>query len=209
MAGLVSVLSIRDCFVPIETARRILGLPGRCSGVMAELGETGRADAVARLYASGEVGRVTAKTELEEAIGGQLGKAVGLIRLAVVIGSIVALAVVVNTMSMHLLEREVEFAALIALGYGRLPISRMVLAEVVAMGFAALLIAVPVALGVARCLNAALSRVWFRIDTFVGMEEFAAALLIPFLLLPLGAAPALRRIFGLDVAQAVRRHAIE
>ena len=209
VAGLVSVLSIRDCFVPIETARRILGLPGRCSGVMAELGETGRADAVARLYASGEVGRVTAKTELEEAIGGQLGKAVGLIRLAVVIGSIVALAVVVNTMSMHLLEREVEFAALIALGYGRLPISRMVLAEVVAMGFAALLIAVPVALGVARCLNAALSRVWFRIDTFVGMEEFAAALLIPFLLLPLGAAPALRRIFGLDVAQAVRRHAIE
>lgn len=209
VAGLVSVLSIRQCFVPIETARRILGLPGKCSGVMAGLGGIGRAEAEARLYASGDVGRVTAKAELEKAIGEQLAKGVGLIRIAIVIGSIVALAVVINTMSMHLLEREGEFATLIALGYGRLPLSRMVLAEVVAMGLAALLIAVPVALGVARCLNAELSRVWFRIDTSVGMEEFAMALLIPFLLLPLGAAPALRHVFGLDVAQAVRRHAIE
>ena len=38
---------------------------------------------------------------------------------------------------------------------------------------------------------------------------FGAALLVPFLLLPLGAAPALRHVFTLDVARAVRARAIE
>lgn len=209
VAGLVSLLSTRQCFVPIQTARRILGLPGKCSGVMAKLGGAGRAGVEKRLYASRDVGRVTTKLELENAMDEQLAKGTGLIWIAVVIGSIVALAVVVNTMSMNILEREGEFATLISLGYGRLPLSRMVLTEVVAMGLAALVIAVPVALGVAHCMNAELSRVWFRIDTYIKPEEFGLALLVPFLLLPLGAAPALWHVFKLDIARAVRRRAIE
>ncbi|MDD5557373.1 MAG: ABC transporter permease [bacterium] len=209
VTGLVSLLSTRQCFVPIGTARRILGLRGKCSGIMAGLGGADRVEVERRLYASRAVARVTARADLEEAIDEQLAKAAGVLRIAVVLGSIVALAVMVNTMSMHILEREGEFATLVSLGYGRLPLSRMVLTEVLAMGLAALVIAVPVALGVAHWMNAELSRVWFRIDTAVTPREFGITLLVPFLLLPLGAAPALRHVFTLDAAQAVRRHAIE
>jgi len=209
VVGLVSLLSTRQCFVPIETARHLLGLPGKCSGVMAKLNGAGRVEVEKRLYSSRDVGRVTAKPELEDAINEQLAKGTGLIWIAVIIGSIVALAVVVNTMSMNILEREGEFATLMSLGYGRLPLSRMVLTEVVAMGLAALVIAVPVALGVAHCMNAELSRVWFHIDTSIKLKEFGMTLLVPFLLLPLGAGPALRHVFKLDIARAVRRRVIE
>ncbi len=209
VTGLVSLLSTRQCFVPIETARRILDLPGKCSGVMAKLGAADRAEVEKRLYASRGISRITAKSELEKAINDQLGKGTRLIWLAVIIGSVVALAIVINTMSMNILERDGEFATLMSLGYGRLPLIGMVLTEVLAMGVAASVIAVPAALGVAYCMNAELSRVWFSIDTCLKLRDFVTTLLVPFLLLPLGAGPALRHVFRLDIARAVRAHIIE
>lgn len=209
VAGLASLLSSRQCFVPIETARRILNLPGKCSGVMAKLGAAGRAEVAKRLYASRDVGRVTAKSELEKAINDQLEKGTGLIWLAVIIGSVVAVAILINTMSMNILDREGEFATLMSLGYGRLPLARMVLTEALVMGVVALIIAAPMAVGIAHFMNAELGRVWFHIDTYLKLRDFVITLLAPFMLLPLGAAPALRHVLTLDIARAVRARIIE
>lgn len=209
VTGLVSLLSSRQCFVPIETARRILGLTGKCSGFIAKLNGAESAEAEKLLYSSQDVRRVTVKSDLEHAINELCAKGTGLISLAVIIGSVVALTIVINTMSMNILEREGEFATLMSLGYGRLPLARMVLTEVLVMGVLALVIAVPVAVGIAQCMNAELSRFWFRIDTYVTLKDFMMTLLLPFLLLPLGALPALGHVFRLNIAQAVRQHVIE
>jgi putative ABC transport system permease protein len=209
VAGLVSLLSSRQCFVPIETARRIFRLQGKCLGVTARLEGVRSAEVEKRLYSSSDVRRVTAKSELENAIHDQLAKGTGLIWLAIVIGSVVALAIVINTMSMNILERDMEFATLMSLGYGRLPLSGMVLTEVLVMGIAALVIAAPVTVGIAGLMNAELSRVWFNIDTCLRLRDFVTALFVPFMLLPIGAAPALRHVFRLDIARAVRERIIE
>ena len=209
VAGLISSLSTGQAYVPLETARRILGLEAECSGFMAKLDGTGVAEAKERLYASDLVSRVTIRSKLESVIEQQLTKATNLIALAVVIGAVVTLAIVINTMSMNILEREGEFATLMSLGYGRQPLARMVLTEVFAMGIAALLLAVPIAVGIARYMNAELSHIWFHIDTYVTMKDFEMTLLLPFLLLPLAAVPALRHVFRLNIALVVREHVIE
>ncbi|MDP8249232.1 MAG: ABC transporter permease [Candidatus Tritonobacter lacicola] len=209
VAGLISSLSTGQAYVPLETARRILGLEAECSGFMAKLDGTGAAGAKERLYASDLVSRVTVRSKLESVIEQQLAKATNLIALAVVIGAVVTLAIVINTMSMNILEREGEFATLMSLGYGRLPLARMVITEVFAMGIAALVLAVPIAVGIARYMNAELSHVWFHIDTYVTLKDFEMTLLLPFLLLPLAAVPALRHVFRLNIALVVREHVIE
>ena len=209
VAGLISALSTGQAYVPIDTARRILGLGGRCSGFMARLGGADAAAAGKMLYASGRVSRVTLRSELEDAIHAQLAKATRLIALAIAMGAVVALAILINTMSMNILEREGEFATLMSLGYGRPALSGMVLTEALAMGIAALALAVPVAVGIARLMNAALGSVWFQIDTVVTMRDLLTSLLPPFLLLPLAALPALRHVFTLDIASVVRQRAIE
>lgn len=209
VAGLVSALSTGQAYAPIEAARRVLGLGNACSGFMAAMGEADAASARKTLYASGRVGRVTLRTELEAAIHAQLAKATRLISLAISLGAVVALALLINTMSMNILEREGELATLMSIGYGRCAISGMVLLEVIVMGLVSLALAPAVAAGIAALMNAALSRVWFRIDTVVTAGDLLRSLLPPFLLLPLAAAPALRRVFSLDIAQAVRSHAIE
>jgi ABC-type antimicrobial peptide transport system permease subunit len=129
--------------------------------------------------------------------------------MAIAMGAVVALAILINTMSMNILEREGEFATLMSLGYGRPALSGMVLTEVLAMGIAALALAVPIAVGIAILMNAELGRVWFRIDTVVTMRDLLASLLPPFLLFPLAALPALRHVFTLDIASVVRQRAIE
>lgn len=209
VAGLISALSTGQAYAPIETARRILGLEGRCSGFMAAVDGADAEAAEKTLYASGLVSRVTLRSELEAAIHGQLSKATRLIALAIVLGAVVAFALLVNTMSMNILEREGEFATLMSLGYGRRAISGMVRMEVLAMGLVSLALAPAVAAGIAALMNAALSRVWFRIDTVVTARDLLTSLLPPFILLPLAAAPALRHVFSLDIAQVVRQRAIE
>lgn len=209
VAGLVSSLSTGQAYVPIGTARRILGMGDDCSGFMASAGAADAAEARKKLYASDLVSRVTLKSELEAAIHGQLAKATRLITLAIVLGAVVALALLVNTASMNVLEREGEFATLMSLGYGRRPITMMVLAEVLATGLVSLALAPAVAAGIAWVMNASLSRVWFRIDTVVTARDLLISLLPPFIALPLAAAPALRHIFSLDIAAVVRRHVIE
>ena len=208
-AGLISSLSTGQVYVPINTARRILGLQNEASGFMARLNGTGVKEAQDRLYASERVARVTVKAKLEDAIKGQLAKATSLIALAVIMGSIVALAIVVNTMSMNILEREGEFATLMSLGYGRLPLTRMILTEVGVMGIASLVCAVPIAVGIAHYMNVELSHVWFKIDTYVTWRDCGISLLLPFLLLPVAAVPALLHVFRINLALVVREHVIE
>lgn len=209
VAGLISSLSTGQAYAPIGTARRILGLGNRCTGFMARIDGAGEAAARKKLYSSGLVNRVTLRSELSGAINTQLEKATRLIMLAVILGAVVALAIVVNTMSMNILERKGEFATLMSLGYGRLPLAGMVLTEVIAMGSASLALAVPVAAGIAHYMNAELSRVWFQIDTCMTMRDLLVSLGIPFLLLPAAAVPALLHVFKLDVAQVVRERTIE
>jgi putative ABC transport system permease protein len=209
VAGFISSLSTGQAYVPIETARRMLGLKKECSGFMARLNGTGVAEVKERLYASERVNRVTVRSKLESVIDAQLAKVTNLIVLAVIIGAVVTLAIVINTMTMNILEREGEFATLMSLGYGRLPLARMVLTEVFVMGVTALALAVPVAVVIARYMNGELSQVWFHIDMYVTLKDFGLSLLLPFLLLPLAAVPALRHVFRLNIALVVREHVIE
>ena len=209
VVGFVSSLSIGQAYVPIGTGRSILDLEGKCSGFMARFGAADPEEVEKNLYASTRVGRVTIREELERAISDQLSKATELITLAVIMGALVALAIVINTMSMNILEREGEFATLMSLGYGRPPLARMVLTEVCNMGALALVLAVPVAFGIALYMNAQLSQVWFQIDTYFRWGNLAVCLIVPFLLLPLATVPALRQAFGLNIALVVRQRVIE
>jgi len=208
VVGLFTSLSTGQAYVPVETARRIMGIKGD-SGFMARLQDTNVTEAKGNLYGSPLVSRVTVNAELESAINDQLKKATDMIVLAVFIGAFVALAIVINTMSMNILERESEFATLMSLGYGRMPLARMVLTEICVMGISALVLSVPIAFGIAHYMNAELSKIWFHIDTYVKLKDLALSLLVPFLLLPVAALPALHHVFRIDVALVVRKRSIE
>ena len=208
VVGLFTSLSTGQAYVPIDTARRIMGIKGD-SGFMARLNGTGPAAAKTSLYGSHLVSRVTVNAELVRAVNDQLKKITELIVLAAFFGAFVALAIMINTMSMNILERESEFATLMSLGYGRMPLARMVLTEICVMGICALVLSVPIAFGIAHYMNAELSKIWFHIDTYVKVKDLALSLLVPFLLLPVAALPAMRHVFRINVALVVRKSTIE
>jgi len=208
IVGVLSDAVLDLAVVPLALARDICDLPEKSSGLFLQ-SSAPSPEIVPRLYASGIVGRVTEKNQLVGQIRQLLGVMVVVLDIAAAVSIFVAVVFVVSSINLSVLENEGEFATLRAIGYGSLPMARILLTEAFACAMGAAILSLPAAVLVNAYLNHRLAQAWFRVDNFFFPSE-ASKVLLPYLaLIPAAAFPGLRHIMRLDLSRASRARGAE
>jgi putative ABC transport system permease protein len=124
-----------------------------------------------------------------------------------VLGGVMAFALIFNTLSANVMERAVELTALRTLGMGRATIGRLVTAENLLLTVVALVPGLLVAYVAAAGFMASFSSDLFRFDLAVRPTTFVGTAGIILVVALLSQWPSLRAVSRLDLARVVRERA--
>jgi putative ABC transport system permease protein len=124
-----------------------------------------------------------------------------------VLGGVMAFALVFNTMSANVAERATELAALRTMGMAPATIGRLLAAENLVLTLIALVPGLLVAAILAAAFMASFSSDLFRFDLAVRPTTFLGTAAVIIAVAILSQVPSLRAASGLDLARVVREHA--
>jgi putative ABC transport system permease protein len=207
LVGIFSGALPGESYAPLATAQRWLDMDGQGNGAFLRTGANfPRADA---LYSLDRVGRVTEKSILVGEFVAHLKEIAAIIYLAFAFSLAVALLFVFSTTSFSVLKREPEYATLRTLGFSDAIVVKIVLIEIIVIGIAGLLLALPAGIAISIFLNKVLSQAWFTIDTVVTMQDALIVLIPALFLFPLTGWPPIRSIRAAGLVQQIRRRAVE
>lgn len=127
--------------------------------------------------------------------------------LMLVLGGIMAFALIFNTLSANVMERAVELTALRALGMGRATIGRLVTAENLLLTMVALVPGLLVAYVAAAEFMGSFSSDLFQFDLAVRPTTFLGTAAVILVVALLSQWPSLRAVSRLDLASVVRERA--
>ncbi|MGH9391394.1 MAG: ABC transporter permease, partial [Vicinamibacteria bacterium] len=128
-----------------------------------------------------------------------------LLYFGIILSSVVAVLCLISGITVTMLDREVEYASLEAIGYGNGSIARIVLTEVFVQGVLAMIASVPLGIAIAYYLNVRMGATWFEIRTILEPRDFIAVLGVSFPSFFLAALPGLWHLFRLNMPEVVRK----
>ncbi len=204
VAGVARSLATEQAYLPRAGAARLLGLPGRATGVLVA---ATAADA-RRLRADPAVARVTSKASALAAERELLDELTGLISVLQAISLGVGALFLVSTLALSYLDRRGEFATLAALGYGRRQIGAAVAGEALTQTLLAAALSVPLGILIASPLSRRIAEAWFEIGLHPEVPSFLLVIVPALGLALLAAAHATRRALRLNIAATVRARLI-
>ena len=204
VAGVARTLATEQAYLPRAEAARLLGLPGRSTGVLL----TGSEADARRLRADPAVARVTSKASALAAERELLGELTGLISVLQAISLGVGALFLVSTLALSYLDRRGEFATLAALGYGRRQIGAAVAGEALTQTLLAAALSVPLGILIASPLSQRIAEAWFEIGLHPKAPSFLLVIVPALGLSLLAAAHATRRALRLNIAATVRARLI-
>ncbi len=204
VAGIARTLATEQSYLPRGEAGRLLGLPGRATGVLV----AGDAAAARRLRAEPAIARVTSKSSALTASRELLDELTGLISVLQAISLAVGALFLVSTLTLSYLDRRGEFATLAALGYGRAQIGAAVAGEALAQTLLAAALSIPLGVLIASPLSRRIAEAWFDIGLHAEAPSFLWVIVPALALALLAAAHATRRALRLDIAATVRARLI-
>ncbi len=204
VAGIARTLATEQTYLPRAEAARLLGLPGRATGLLV----AGNATAARRLRADPAVARVTSKASAISAERELLAELTGLISVLQAISLGVGALFLVSTLTLSYLDRRGEFATLAALGYGRSQIGAAVAGEALAQTLVAAALSIPLGVLIASPLSQRISEAWFEIGLHPKPPSFLLVIGPALALALLAAAHATRRALRLNIAATVRARLI-
>ncbi|NJD28206.1 MAG: FtsX-like permease family protein [Chloroflexi bacterium] len=211
IAGFVDEPLGTQAYTTLATVARAAGLPGSDPPVQAALVrfEPG-ADAVAvrdRLAESPSVVAVVNTQALYDIAQQFLGLFYAFVGVMLVLGGIMAFALIFNTLSANVMERAVELTALRALGMPASTIGRIVTTENVLLTVIALLPGLVVAYVLAAVFMASFSSDLFQFELAVRPTTFLGTAVAIVVVALLSQLPSLRTVRRLDLAKVVRERA--
>ena len=208
VVGLMSDMTVGQAYVPLATAQALFGMEGQANDLMGTVGRP-VAEVQERLYAHEAVKEVFTRVEIERAMEEYMGNLDGIIHASIGVGVGIALLFLFGSVVMNLLEREMEYATLRALGYDAGRISRMVLTELLLEGTTAVLLSAPLAVLLALFINHQSSQIYFPIATVVKGTDLMRVSLWALVAIPLASLPALRHLFRMNIATVVRQKVMD
>jgi len=155
------------------------------------------------------VAKVTSKASVAAAFQKMMSEMLGLVYLASGVSVFVAMLFIVMSVNVVISERQVEYATLKCLGYGRGRLSATILAQAFGEGGLAALVSIPLGLALAMYLNAQMSRAWYEVVNIIHPTDVAQILALAFVLIPVSSYPGLRMLDRLDIVGALGTRAIE
>lgn len=153
------------------------------------------------------VGAVVDSRALYDMAQDFLGLFYAFVGVMLVLGSVMAFALLLNTLSANIMERSVELIALRSLGMSAATIGRLVTAENVVLTVAALVPGLAIAYVAAALFMASFSSDLFRFDLEVRPTTILGTALAIVAVALLSQLPALRAVNRLELARVVRERA--
>jgi len=123
------------------------------------------------------------------------------------LGSVLAFAFVLSMLGFLLLEREVEYVTLRAMGYGPLDVAQSVLVEVALLASLGIALSVPAWTAMAYALRAPMAEAWLSVPLDFRAHDFATVAAPTLLAALLAAVPGVRGIMRLDLTAVLRARA--
>jgi putative ABC transport system permease protein len=199
VVGLLSDASIGELYVPLAVARAFLAAPGGASGLFTTLDRP--LDDVRRaLHRTGNVARVFGKADVVAGADEYVKLARAEAEVTTGLQLAIAVLLVFTSLQLHVEERERDFAILRILGHRGRTIVAIGLLEVLAVGVLGLAASIPLGRWLAGVLARAMSTAWFEMPLVLHAGDWAKVFVPALLLLPLAAAPGLRRILTRNLA---------
>ena len=192
VVGILGGITINIATIPIETGRALWGLPDMATAVHVASTQP-REALVASLRALPDVQHVTVMDDARAHANKLFSASRVVISITLLLGVIVAVIYLAVLAAADVLERSADLATLRALGWRDRSMLSLCLTEVIVRGYAALLLALPVAPYVARWI---LDRIGEANHYSVALHHdawmYGAMAALVGLLVPLGALPAWR-----------------
>jgi putative ABC transport system permease protein len=204
VGGIARTLATEQSYLPRSQAARLLGLPGRATGVLVDASSA----AARRLGADPSVARVTSRASALVAERELLDELTRLISVLQAISLGVGALFLVSTLTLSYLDRRGEFATLAALGYGRRQIGAAVAGEALTQTILAAALSIPLGVLIASPLSQRIAEAWFEIGLHPEAPSFLLVILPALGLALLAAAHATRRALRLNIAATVRARLI-
>jgi putative ABC transport system permease protein len=206
VAGITSGISGQAIYAPRAVAERVLDLAQMNTALLVKFSRGAKPkEVVTSLYDDPDVARVTTRSLVADAVRAIIQEFWAIIYVAAGLAVGVAVLFVVTSLTLTVLEREGEMATMEAIGFGRGILRRILFSEAIAQMALAVVLAMPIAWLLAVYLNDRMSAIWFEMQTYGRVRDFAAVLLPALLLAPAGALPGLRHVLTLDIAETVRQ----
>jgi putative ABC transport system permease protein len=204
VSATVDELMSSVAYVPLADAQSWAGQPGAFNGVYARV-EPGQSKQVqAALYAMPGVGAVQLKSVQQSDWQSLMGLFYTIIGTIMLFAVVMAFALLFNTMTVNVLEREREFATMRALGTGRRTIGLLLSTESVILWALATIPGWLLGYWVARQMGSAFQSDLFAFPVIVNPLTYIVTALAVLLTMLLAALPALRRVTHLNLAEATR-----
>ncbi|MDD5084434.1 MAG: FtsX-like permease family protein [Candidatus Omnitrophica bacterium] len=208
VVGLTSRISSGEIYVPRGTAEKILGLGGKVTSVMIKSAMP--ADKLEQtLLSEPFVERVVFKREMEKSVTESISQITNVVYLAIALGTAIAVLVMVNSITINVMDQEREFVILSSLGHKNFFLLRIVFAQALVMGVTAMALCIPISIALAYIVNWQASRAWFNVSTTLVWTDFLKVTLPALLCIPLATIPGLFYIGRLRIADVIRKTNIE
>jgi putative ABC transport system permease protein len=203
IVGLMNDMTVGQAYVPLKTAQELLGAGGQVNGLMGAVALP--LERVKEgLFRHEEVKEIFSMADVRQAMDEYVGNLTAIARAGAGVGIGIALFFVLGSVLLNVLEREMEYATLRAIGYNRRRISGIVLTELMAEAAAGILLGIPVAVLLGFFINYRQGQIYFYIPTVIGWASLLGVSLWALVFIPLASVPGLRHLFRLKIAQVVR-----
>jgi len=203
IVGLMSDMTVGQAYLPLGTAQDLLDMKGKVNGAMAAA--SGPMEQVKeKLFRNEEVSEAFTLREIREGMQEYMDQMQGVFLSSMGVSIVIATLFLLGIVLMNILEREMEFATLRAIGYNRRAITKIVLTELLAETVSAVLISLPLAVALALYINYEQGKIYFHIPTTVRAADLFQVSLWALLFIPVASLPGLRHLFRLNIAQVAR-----
>jgi putative ABC transport system permease protein len=204
IVGLMSDMTVGQAYLPLGTAQVLLGMEGTVNGAMTSASvPVDRAKEA--LFRHEEVGEVFTLPEIRTGMQEYMDQMQGVFHASVAVSLVIATLFLLGSVLLNILEREMEFATLRAIGYNRRLITKVVLTELLLETAFAVLISLPLSVALAFLINYQQGKIYFHIPTSVRAVDLLMVSVGSFLFIPLASLPALRHLFRMNIGDVVRR----
>jgi putative ABC transport system permease protein len=191
--GLFSGAMPGEARLPIEFHRDLADLDNRATGLFVRVrGDT--SEVARKLSADPDVQQVLSKKQVSEEILAASGQVTAIIHLGALVSIAIASLFLFACLGYTVLQRKGEYQSLRLLGYGDGLIRAIIVVEILLLGTAALVVAIPIGALAAAYLNEKLSGAWFQVDTIITLNDYLKTFIPSFIVLPLAALPIARMV---------------
>ncbi len=197
-------LGTSGVFLGLPDAQKLAGAEGLYNGMLVATAAGQAENVAARLYDLPGVERVSVKAHTVEDWNELLGLFYSLAGVLLVAALVMAAAIVFNTVTVNVLERQRELATMRTLGQTRGRLALMMVLENVLVGAGALLPGFLLGTAVAYYVTNSFSSDLLTMDLSIAPRSYAAIGISVLLVVALSVLPAIRRVNRMDLAEVTK-----